>query len=879
MKIDSTRAMNRASGLREAFDAFKARPGKDHLLRVLLHSQDTVYNLCYQVLRHAQESEDAAQQVFLELLDHLGEIPDGARFQAWVRRVSLHVALNRRRSQRRRWTHEQRAALMHSERDGSPPDDGLSIHEHLLQLDEPERSVLVAYFYEGKKLEALAADQGCSTTAMWKRLEKAKEALRQSLVHAGALGAVAGMGSFLEALEPVLAPAGLLRPPVVAKATALTAGGATGMLLVAGGLSLKKLTAIALGALFLGASLLTVSALGRMARRDLQETATIVLKGPSKSGLPKPPSAPASAAGGALASVPAAPPSKPVFKDVKEFWDALEEALLTVDDLARWSALRKVGIRLSDAEFQGALAKARGTKGRSRFAWSLFDQIVEAWTAQDPQAFLALFLSFPNPKINRVGVQEAMNSRTEAIWKATDLWSRRDAAGARSYMQARLDAIEEAVKKGAWPPEFNYGFDQRCDEIDARANPQEFGEKLKAAPDPLRTSERFSVLGRVWGERNPQEAVQWGSDLPTPTRWWFFEALVTSWARSDAQAALQWARGLFENIEGNSILRDAYEAASKAHPEIALTIARRDAQTSEAIFISIAQGWAATNPAAAGEMLLSRPRTAEGEIPGLKELIQDWAKGDDPRIVLDWVLHHAGPADRPGLLASLAAGWVGSSKAAAADALALAESVPSEQRVDVLRGFGGAWAAVDPVRAASWVQSTEGLLSRALSAQLAYQLSFHGQDSIHWARSLPPGEERDWALYTALTTPHHALEARRILSLAAEIQDPGLKNLVNINTALMRWPRNDFKGLVEWLETLPEVSPRPAESHRPLEKALAHVDSNYEAYGTREQLFASSVINAGHSRAEQEETIRNSRLTTAEKDRLMKRVADRYSEK
>jgi RNA polymerase sigma-70 factor (ECF subfamily) len=181
MKIHCRSAMNRASDLREAFDAFKARPGRDLLLCVLEHSQNTVYNLCYQVLRHAQEAEDAAQQVFLEVLDHLGEIPDAARFHAWVRQVSLRVALNRRRSQRRRWIHEQRAALMHSEGEESPPEDGSSIHEHLLRLDGAERSLLVAYFYEGKKLEALATDQGCSTTGMWKRLEKAKEALRRSL--------------------------------------------------------------------------------------------------------------------------------------------------------------------------------------------------------------------------------------------------------------------------------------------------------------------------------------------------------------------------------------------------------------------------------------------------------------------------------------------------------------------------------------------------------------------------------------------------------------------------------------------------------------------------------------------------------------------------
>ena len=57
-------------------------------------------------------------------------------------------------------------------------------------------------------------------------------------------------------------------------------------------------------------------------------------------------------------------------------------------------------------------------------------------------------------------------------------------------------------------------------------------------------------------------------------------------------------------------------------------------------------------------------RTAEGEIPGLRALTKEWAKSDDPKIVFDWVRKHADAADRPALLSSLAAGWVGSSHTA-----------------------------------------------------------------------------------------------------------------------------------------------------------------------------------------------------------------------
>lgn len=867
--------MKSAGDMREAFDAYKAQAGRDRLLRLLEHSQDTIYNLCYQVLHHAQEAEDAAQQVFLEILDHLGEIPDGPHFHAWVRQVSLRTALNRRRSERRRWAHEQRAALMNEERDRAPAEDGSPVHEHLLGLGETDRSLLLDYYYEGKKLEALASERGCSTTAAWKRLEKARDALRQSLVTAGALGAVAGMDSVLDAMEPVAAPAGLIKPTVLAKAAALATAGVGGVLLVTGGMSVKAITTISVAVLLAGASLLMFSGLRRAAAPGPTPAAS---EASTRAKRPKPSLKSVALPAAPLARVPEIPAAAPVFKDVKEFWEALGSALLKVDDPARWSALRALGIPLSDAEFQAAMVKARGTKGRSRFAWSLFDQIVETWTAKDPRGVLAFFMSFPDARLSAPGVQEAMNGRTEAVWKATALWSRREPAAARSYMQARLDAIDQAVQNGAWPPAFNYGFDIRCREIDARANPREFGDKLMREPNPYAESQTFHLLGQVWGELDPQEAIRWGSEVRTPERWWFFESLGRSWARTDPQAALKWARSLFDKTDGNSILGDAVEAASLAHPEIALAMARLDPQTSEATYLAIAKGWAATDPQAAAELLLSRPRTADGGLPGLKGLILEWAKSDDPKIVFDWVLKNATAGDRPALLSSLAAGWVESSRDAAADALALAKGVPAEERVPVLREFGTAWATVDPVRAAAWVLSTEGLMSRALGSQLAVQLGFHGQDNIEWARSLPSGESRDWALYSALTSPRQVPDVRRTIALTGEIEDPGLQNMVNIMTA-MRWPRNDFRGLVEWLQTLPEVPPRPAESRRPLENSLAWIDQNFDAFGTREQIFATCVVTAGHSRAEQEEVIRNSRLTASEKDGLMKRVAEMFEKR
>src|SRR5437867_5532276 len=96
----------------DAFDRWQQQPNRETLLRLLVESQHSVYNACFQVLRHPQDAEDAAQEVLLEILDGINAIPDLPSFKRWLYRVSFHTAVDFRRKRTRRAAHEQRAALM-----------------------------------------------------------------------------------------------------------------------------------------------------------------------------------------------------------------------------------------------------------------------------------------------------------------------------------------------------------------------------------------------------------------------------------------------------------------------------------------------------------------------------------------------------------------------------------------------------------------------------------------------------------------------------------------------------------------------------------------------------------------------------------------------
>ena len=83
--------------LRRLAEAYRSNPGPEALIRLLRGSQGLVHTLCYRVLRHAQDSEDAAQQVLLELIDELPRLKDAEHVERWLHRVSFHVALNLKR--------------------------------------------------------------------------------------------------------------------------------------------------------------------------------------------------------------------------------------------------------------------------------------------------------------------------------------------------------------------------------------------------------------------------------------------------------------------------------------------------------------------------------------------------------------------------------------------------------------------------------------------------------------------------------------------------------------------------------------------------------------------------------------------------------------
>jgi hypothetical protein len=101
-----------------------------------------------------------------------------------------------------------------------------ALHEALGRLDDEDRCLLVEKYFDQATLEQLAAREGLSTAAVWKRIERARERLKKLMAGAGMSVAVPGLDSMLESLRPVPVPPDLITGSLSVKAALASFGGA-----------------------------------------------------------------------------------------------------------------------------------------------------------------------------------------------------------------------------------------------------------------------------------------------------------------------------------------------------------------------------------------------------------------------------------------------------------------------------------------------------------------------------------------------------------------------------------------------------------------------------------------------------------------------------
>jgi RNA polymerase sigma factor (sigma-70 family) len=229
---------------RQLVEQFLAAPGEAAFEAIVRRHGPMVYRVCWRVLRHEHDVEDAFQATFLVLARQCHTIRNRDALASWLHGVAHRVALRAKAAAATRDRHERQAGVP----DGTPPED-MSWREaralldaELAELPEKWRLPLILCYLEGRTQDEAAAQTGWSRRTLRRRLEEARVALGHRLARRGVVWPAALAGVLLS--DSVLSAA--LRPGLVGSTVA--AGTALGAGMPAGGLISANVAALMEGA-------------------------------------------------------------------------------------------------------------------------------------------------------------------------------------------------------------------------------------------------------------------------------------------------------------------------------------------------------------------------------------------------------------------------------------------------------------------------------------------------------------------------------------------------------------------------------------------------------------------------------------------------------
>lgn len=158
-----------------------AREGSDGpaFVELLARYRERVWRICYRLLDHADDAQDAAQEVFVRLFTERAKFQRRSRYATWVHGIAVRTCLMFRRGRGRRRRHEMAAAEQAAlNRHSVEPGLALDLREMLDRLDEEDRALVILKYCENYSYEELSETFGLSVPACKMRVSRAKEKLQ-----------------------------------------------------------------------------------------------------------------------------------------------------------------------------------------------------------------------------------------------------------------------------------------------------------------------------------------------------------------------------------------------------------------------------------------------------------------------------------------------------------------------------------------------------------------------------------------------------------------------------------------------------------------------------------------------------------------------------
>lgn len=165
-----------------------AQQGDRHAFGQLIQRYErAVYLTVYRRLRNHAESQEVAQDVFIQAMRKIGQLQDPRCFGSWLRSIAARMAINR--AIRRRATVSVDSAVL--ELDGCEADTPLvtmlarerrdQVHQGLRRLRALDRKTLTAFYLDGSSLLEMSRQFASPVGTIKRRLHVARKRLAKEL--------------------------------------------------------------------------------------------------------------------------------------------------------------------------------------------------------------------------------------------------------------------------------------------------------------------------------------------------------------------------------------------------------------------------------------------------------------------------------------------------------------------------------------------------------------------------------------------------------------------------------------------------------------------------------------------------------------------------
>ena len=149
--------------------------------RLIARKREGVHDLARRALRNADDAQDVTQEVFAYAYLHLNELRDAARWDAWIRQITVHAVADFRRNKATRAFPPPPHADLATIEDSEERTRRMLLRDALNTLPEAQRLTVTLHYIGGYELTETAELLSVPLNTVRSRLRLARAKLRDEL--------------------------------------------------------------------------------------------------------------------------------------------------------------------------------------------------------------------------------------------------------------------------------------------------------------------------------------------------------------------------------------------------------------------------------------------------------------------------------------------------------------------------------------------------------------------------------------------------------------------------------------------------------------------------------------------------------------------------